>query len=326
MRRRRMLIRIILILLLLIFVVPLLIPLPPDGVAAETLADPGGTFVEVNGLQTYVLEAGDASAPPALLLHGFGGSTVSWRETMDALASAGYRAIAFDRPPYGLSQKSGDGIPYTPEAGADFTAALMDALGIERAVLVGHSAGGGVIAQFAVRYPERVQKLVFVAGAVPIGGSGRGGGAFGVPEFGRTLLTFPSFNRAARIGIRLFVRPEAFVDMLRSAYYDPATVTPAVAAGYQRALRVVGWDEALVNIVTQNGGGQPLTSEQLEAINLPALLVWGQEDTWVPIAAGERLRALLPNNEWIVYPAVGHLPMEENPQQFNADLIAFLQQ
>jgi pimeloyl-ACP methyl ester carboxylesterase len=317
-------IRILILLFLLIFVAPLLLTLLPSGVQAETLADPGGYFVEVNGLHTYVLERGAPDAPPVLLLHGFGGSTYSWRDTMDALASAGYRVIAFDRPPYGLSQKTGTGMPYSPEAGADFTAALMDTLGLQTASLIGHSAGGGVIAQFAVRHPERAEKLVFVAGAVALEDGQRGGGMLGVPDWARGLLNAPAFRRAAQAGVRLFVQPEAFADLQRSAYYDPAMVTPDVAAGYQRALRVEGWDEALLNIVAGGSFGQPLTLEQVEAISLPTLIVWGEEDTWVPIAAGERLRALLPNDEWIVYPEIGHLPMEEAPAQFNQDVIEFL--
>lgn len=327
---KRWLLRILIFLLIVIFVVPLLIPLPPDGVAAETLADPDGRFIEVNGLQTYYIERGPGDGEPVLLLHGWGASTFSWRDNIDALAESGYRVIAFDRPPYGLSAKTGDNLPLTQSQQAVFTAAFMDALQLERAALIGHSMGAGTIAYFAAAFPERVDKLVFVGGAPRIdeatGGSARLNDTIGIPAVVNSLLEFPSFNRWARILARAFVRPETFTDLQRSAYYDPSIVTEEVAAGYQRQLQVVGWDEALIKILSGRGfGDQPLTPEQIQAIEAPALIIWGENDTWVPLEAGERLRELLPNVVWIVYPQVGHLPMEEVPTQFNADVLSFLE-
>ncbi|MDK3160626.1 alpha/beta hydrolase [Anaerolineae bacterium CFX9] len=330
---KRWLVRILIVLALLIFVVPMLIPLPPVGVEASVLAEPDGRFVEVNGLSTYVREAGDPDAPPVLLLHGWGGSTFSWREQIQPLAQAGYRVIAFDRPPYGLSAKTGDGIPYSQRAQAEFTAAFMSRVGVQRAVLVGHSMGGGVIGYFAALYPDRVDGLVFVDGAVriaettPSNGSGstRLNDAMGIPSFVNQLLAFPPVNWWARLGLRAFVRPEMFTSMQRSAYYDPEFVTDEVAAGYQEQLRVQGWDEALIEILRgASFGDAPLTESDLAQITTPSLIVWGEDDTWVPISAGERLRDLLPNNTFVVYPQTGHLPMEEQPEAFNRDLLNFL--
>ncbi|MBK8025872.1 MAG: alpha/beta hydrolase [Chloroflexi bacterium] len=320
-KRTKRILGILLVLVFLLFVLPLLIPLPPVGVEAESLADPDGRFIEVDGMSTYLQEQGDESAPVVLLLHGWAASTVSWRETIAPVAEAGYRVIAFDRPPYGLSQKTGENLPLAPSEQADFTAALMNELGIEQATLVGHSMGGSVIAYFAVRYPERVEKLVFVDGAVGLNADESGPGS----PLLTSLVHFAPVNRWARIGMRLFLRPELFTDLQKSAYYDPNVVTPEVAAGYQRSLKVVGWDEALLDIFFgRPTADAPLTREQLEGVTAPSLLVWGENDTWVPIAVGERLRDELPNARWLTYPEVGHLPMEEKPDEFNTDLIAFL--
>ncbi|MGQ9908403.1 MAG: alpha/beta fold hydrolase [Candidatus Flexifilum sp.] len=321
-----------LIVAIIVFVVPMLWPLPPVGVDAATLADPDGAFIDVNGLSTYYRQAGPQDGPVVLLLHGWGASTFSWRDTIPALAEVGYRVIAFDRPPYGLSAKTGANIAYSPGQMADFTAAFMDALGIERATLIGHSQGGGVIGYFAMRYPQRVDRLVFVSGAPrpteggPVsGGSGRAGGALGIPAGVLDLLDFPPFERWARILIRAFVRPDAFVSLQRSAYYDPNFVTPEVAAGYQKALEVKGWDEALLTIL--RGAAvqvEPVTAEQIAAISAPTLIVWGENDTWVPIEAGETLADLIAGEIFLRYPETGHLPMEERPARFNQDVIGFL--
>jgi pimeloyl-ACP methyl ester carboxylesterase len=329
--RRRRIVRILFLIIVVVLVGPLLLPLPPVGVEAATLADPDGAFITVNGLSTYVLARGPQDGPPVLLLHGWGASTFTWRFNQDALAEAGYRAIAFDRPPYGLSAKTGDNIPYTPSALADFTAAVMDALGVERAALVGQSQGGGVIGYFAVRYPERVEKLVFVSGALrptddpPPAGGGRVTGALGLPSWVSSLLNFPPLARWAQIGIRAFVQPDFAASILRSAYHDPAMMTPEAAEGYSRQLRIVGWDEALLNQIRGTAfAADPITAEQIAGIAAPVLIVWGENDTWVPVGVGERLKELLPEAVYVTYPNVGHLPQEEAAAAFNADLLAFL--
>lgn len=331
----RWLLRLLLIVIIAALVLPYLIPTPPLGVEAATLADPDGVFIDVDGLSTYVLARGPQDGQPVLLLHGWGASTFTWREQIDALAAAGYRAIAFDRPPYGLSAKTGENIPYRPTALADFTARVMDKLGIQRATLVGQSQGGGVIGYFAVKYPERVERLVFVSGALrptddpaPSGGgaAGRVSGALGLPPLAGTLLNIDPFARWARLGIRAFVTPEFSTTILRSAYHDPNFLTPEIAAGYQKQLRVVGWDEALLNQLRGSAfTPEPITAAQISAIAAPVMIVWGQDDTWVPLSVGERLHELLPDAVFVTYPNVGHLPQEEAAAQFNADLLAFLE-
>jgi pimeloyl-ACP methyl ester carboxylesterase len=271
------------------------------------------------------------------MLHGWGASTFSWRNQIDVLATAGYRAIAFDRPPYGLSAKTGANIPMTPSALADFTAATLDALGIEQAVIVGQSQGGGVAGYFTVRYPDRVRSLVWVAAAlrpsddpVPTGTGGTGSrveGALGLPPFVNGLLQVPSFSRWAQLGIRTFVTPDFSINILRSAYYDPALISPEIIEGSTRQLRVTGWDEALLNQL--RGGSftpEPLLADEIAAIPVPVLIIWGAEDTWVPLSVGERLHDLLPESSLLAYPNVGHLPHEENPARFNADLLVFLEE
>lgn len=325
----KILLVILAVLAFVVFVLPMLIPLPPVGVSAETLADPGGYFVDVNGLQTYVLETGPTDGPVVLLLHGFGGSTFSWRDQMQALADAGYRAVAFDRPPYGLSAKTGD-LPLSQQEQADFTAAFMDAVAIDSAVLVGHSMGGGVIGQFAALYPERVDGLAFVDGAPVVADAAaeprRGGGVLGVPSVVGGLMQFPPFERWGQILLRSFLKPESLSGLQSSAYYDPAFVTPEVAAGYARQLKVEGWDEGFLQLLSgMNGGFAALTPAELADWTMPVAIFWGENDTWVPIAAGESLRAALPNAQWFVYPETGHLPMEEHPADFNRDLLSFLQ-
>lgn len=322
------------LLALILFLLPALSPTHaqedlPDPVPAEELADPGGEFLLVGGVSLYLIDAGEADAPPVILLHGFGGSTFTWRDTITPLTDAGFRVIAYDRPPFGLSQKTGE-LELTLAAQADQLAALLDELGIEQAVLVGHSAGGGTISQFAVSHPDRITALVFVAGAVPIATEPRDseeqeesdsplGGLFEIAS-----RLDPDDPNVVRL-MRRFLTPERFVDILSSAYGSAFEVTDDVANGYARVLLVEGWESGLVRLLTAEDSTPFDTDTFLEnASQVPVLIMWGEADTWVPLERGLALAERLPNANLVTYPEIGHLPMEEEVNQFNADLTTFL--
>lgn len=323
----RWMLRFLLLIVVVFLLVPFIVSLPPVSIEASELADSDGYFLDIDGLSTYVREVGRKDAPPVILLHGWGASTFTWRKNMDALNEAGYRAIAFDRPPYGLSTKTGENIPYTLSGLADFTAKVMDVLQIDKAILVGQSQGGGVVGYFAVKYPERVEKLVLVSAALspsdnPVGRTT----TFDAQSIAAALLSFRPFEWWTLVGIRLFAKPDMATDLLRSAYYNPDLLTPAIADGYNRQLKVVNWDFALLaQLKIGMLRGEPITSEQIAGISAPTMIIWGRDDTWVPLGIGERLHTLLPSARMIVYPEVGHLPQEEASDTFNRDLIEFLQ-
>lgn len=314
MRKRRVAI-ILGIALIVLLVGPYLIPLSYQGVDPATLADEDGDFVRLSDQQVYVVDRGPEGGEAVLLLHGFGGSTFSWRDNIDALAAAGYRAIAFDRPPYGLSEKRADA-DYSLPAYADLTAELMDMLGIARATLVGHSAGGSVAAYFATRHAERVDRLVLAAGAVFTGGGG--------PPGVGALLHFPPLARWTQVALHLLLTPERLAAILATAPADPGFVTPAVFEGYTQFLKLDNWDAALVNVL-RSGGGGALDEAALAALNMPVLILWGEMDAWVPLENGERLHQLMPTATYITYQGVGHLLQEEASEAFNRDLLAFLE-
>src|SRR5689334_18053527 len=114
------------VVIVILMVAPFLIPLPPLGADATTLPQATeGAFVQVAGIQTFYIERGPEDGRTVLLLHGFGGLTFSWRNNIDALAEAGYHVVAFDRPPFGLTEKRTD-IDYSRAAMTEFTVNFMD--------------------------------------------------------------------------------------------------------------------------------------------------------------------------------------------------------
>lgn len=290
--------------------------LPLDGtVPPQQLADPDSHFVEVNGLQVHYKMAGQGK-PTMVLLHGLGASTFSWREVMEPLSEIG-TVIAFDRPAFGLTERPlpGDWVgenPYSPEAQAHLTVALLDTLGADTAVLVGHSAGGTIAVLTALHHPERVEALVLAAPAVYHGG--------GTPGWVRPLLRISPVRHLGLLVVRTINR---WGDrLMSSAWHDPNKITPEIMAGYRVPLQAENWDRAPWEFFLAS---RPLELEaQLPKIQMPTLVITGDDDHWVPTAQSVRLAGELPNAELVVIPECGHLPQEESPELFLQAVSAFL--
>jgi len=223
-----------------VLVGPFLVPVPPleDTVPPEQLADPDSQFVEVNGLRVHYKMMG-AGEPVLVLLHGFGTSLFSWHKVMEPLSEVG-TVIAFDRPAFGLTERPLPGewtgeSPYSTQAQVELTIGLLDALGVERAILVGNSAGGAIAMLTALAHAERVQALVLVDPAVYTGG--------GSPALARLFSNTPQMQR---IGPLLARRIRTWgQDLLRLAWHDPSKITPEDREGYLKPLQAENWDRAL---------------------------------------------------------------------------------
>ncbi len=302
-------------LVMLITVGPFLVPVPPlEGTVPPTaLADPDSRFLDVDGLAVHYKVSGEGS-PQFVMLHGFGASVFSFRELQQPLGEWG-TALAFDRPPFGLTSRpltwTGPN-PYSQDAQIALTLAMMDALNMQRAVLVGHSAGGTIALQVAQRHPERVEALVLVSPAV--------GERAAIPPAARWLLATPQARRLAP----LFLRDvEAdFDDLLRQAWHDPERITPEIYEGYRKPLKAHDWDRGLWELTL--AAGPPTNEVPLEELSVPTLLITGDNDLIVPTPQTKELAALLPNAELIVIPECGHLAHEEHPELVLEAIAAFL--
>lgn len=294
----------------------------------EELADENGAFINIGGEAIYYVAEGNPTDPALIFIHGFGGSTFTWRDILGPVAAQGFYAVALDLPPFGLSTKN-PALDYSRSAMADLVAAFMDELGIASATIVGHSMGGAVTAQFAVRHSERVEKLIFVAGGIFSASTSAASDADS--SAGRSnpfslLQRIDPRSPLATAALRALVNRDFFRDTLISAYYDDTLVTEEAVDGYARLLLI---EDAPAGFLayTVARDTDPVTLEDLSesATEIPVLIVWGEEDTWVPITVGETMAQTLQNVEFIHYPAIGHLPMEENTEAFIEDLLRFLQ-
>ena len=305
------------IFLLLILAGPFFVPIKPleNTFPPKELADPDSLFIEVNELIVHAKIQGMGD-PTLILLHGFGASTFSWREVIGPLSEHG-TVLAYDRPAFGLTERplvwEGSRNPYSPESQVNLLIGLMDALHIEKAYWVGNSAGGTVALNAALNHPDRVEGLILVDAAVYQGG--------GAPAFVRPLLQTPQLDHLGPLIARqISSRGDDFV---RSAWADPNRVTHEILAGYRKPLQAENWDIALWELT--KASRQSTLPDHIFAVQSPALVISGAEDTIVPLAFSMRLAEELPNAYLAVFQDCGHLPQEECPAEFVEAILEFIQ-
>lgn len=290
----------------------------PDTVPGRELAGPDGRFATLAGVEVHHRVAGPRDADPVVLLHHFYGSVATWRHTIDGLADS-YRVAAFDRPGFGLTERprrddwNGDN-PYTRARSVAITDALLDRLDVDRAVLVGASAGGTVALETYARHPERVRALVLVAPAIT--------GDVGAPPAIRGVLRTP---QARRLGPHVVRRFAGEVDRERVAggWADPSRATEADVDAYRQPMRVDRWAEGLWHVFTAEP--PPDLASLLGRIDVPTLVVSGDADRTIAPAANRRTAAAIPGAEYVELERCGHTPHEECPERFAEVVRGFLQ-
>ncbi len=270
-------------------------------------AGPPSQFVQVAGLRLHMRDTGPRDAPVVVLLHGFGATLHSW----DAWAAGledGWRVLRYDQPGFGLTGPDPTG-DYSDARGVAVLAALLDQLGVQRAVVVGHSMGGKLAWLFTAAHPERVTRLVLAA---PDGFASPGfeyGRAPEVPWLARLLpYTLPRFL------VRRSLAP---------AFGDPSLITEAALTSYRELLLAPGVRRAILARLAQVRLQRP--EKLLARITAPVLLLWGGRDAMIPPANAADYRANLRESELVTFPTLGHVLHEEAPAETLVPVRAFLQ-
>jgi pimeloyl-ACP methyl ester carboxylesterase len=271
-------------------------------------AGPPSRFVQAAGLRLHVRDTGPRDAPAVLLLHGFGASLHTW-DAWATVLEADHRVIRFDLPAAGLTGADPGG-DYSDARSVEVIAALMDALSLPRAHLVGHSMGGRLAWRFAAEQPARVDKLVLVA---PDGFASPGF------EYGKA----PAVPLAVRL--MPWALPRAVLRMgLAPAWADPDALSDATVDRYHDLMRAPGVRRALIERMAQTVLQEP--GPWLRRIRAPVLLLWGEQDPMIPLANAADYQRELLSSKLVALPGVGHLPQEEAPEASVAAVRDFLRE
>ena len=277
-------------------------------------------FATLGNLRLHYAEAG--SGPLVILLHGFPDFWYSWRNQIEPLAAAGFRVVAPDMRGYNLSDKPVGIEAYTADRIADDVARLIQALGAEKASIVGHDWGGVVGWQLAMQQTKCVEKLVilnvphpvrFLRGIRDPRQLARSWYVFffqipWLPERMFRALNFRSLKKALRNDT---TRPDAFteedLDRYAEAWSQPGAMTSSINY-YRAALRY----------------GRETVRSHAKRIDLPVLILWGDRDRYVRPQLAE------PDSQWVTnftlhrFPHASHWVHMDVPQRVNQLLIEFL--
>jgi pimeloyl-ACP methyl ester carboxylesterase len=269
--------------------------------------EPPDNFVCLGEQLVHVEQAGAGEA--VLLVHGFGGSTYSWRHVMPTLAGS-FRVVALDLSGFGWTERPRDREPYTIDGQADLVLGVADALGIDRFHLVGHSYGGGISLWIAARNAERLRSLVLVDSTLPAYAAER-------------RRTFAGFRPLVSLFLRTAALRPWFIRLgLERSVHDPRTVTDEMVDEYLRRLAVEGAVDSYQGLTARTEGPVPMVD--LASIRVPALVVWGADDPLLAAHYGEKAAWTMPDARFVSIPDCGHLPMEERPDEFLAAVVPFL--
>jgi pimeloyl-ACP methyl ester carboxylesterase len=266
-------------------------------------------FLQLGGMQQdihiHYRDEGNQEKPALFLLHGIMASLHTWDGWVETLQDD-FRIIRMDIPGFGLTGPYADGI-YNIERAVDMVDQLSDQLGIESFFIAGNSMGGYISWNFASAHPEKVKRLILLDAA---------GYPFKPPMMLEILRTPILKDSMAYVTPRFIVS-----QTVNEVYGDSSKVSDDTVDRYHQLMLREGNREAVVSVFASMAH---VKSNKIKQLKVPTLIQWGEADVWIPLENSVKFSADIEDAKTIVYPGVGHIPMEEIPQQSANDAKDFL--
>ncbi|HET7333939.1 MAG TPA: alpha/beta hydrolase [Rhizomicrobium sp.] len=283
----------------------------PRGTLEAKYGTPPSQFITLaDGASAHVRDVGPRDAPVLVLIHGSNASLFTWSPWVARLKN-NFRVVTMDMPGHGLTGAvpSND---YSQEAMVEFVKHVTDKLGLPAFAIGGNSMGGGIAARFAETYPARVTHLILVDAA-----------GMNVKQGDKIPLAF----RLARIPvlnqILLHITPRKLVvEGLNDAIVRKSIITNTMIDQYWDFARMEGTRRA--TMLRFQNSWDTYVADHIAQIKAPTLILWGAEDHLIPVEAAHKFAAAIPGSKLVIYPATGHIPQEEVPDQSAAAVRAFL--
>jgi pimeloyl-ACP methyl ester carboxylesterase len=274
----------------------------------------------VNGVRLHYVEYG--SGPLVVLLHGFPEFWYAWRHQIPALAAAGYRVIALDQRGYNRSDKPKGIRHYGLETLLGDVLGVIRHAGEQRAMVAGHDWGGAIAWNFAMRHPEAVEKLIVL----------------NAPHPQRFLEELPTLSQLRKSWYMfLFQLPWLPETLIRSGDYaglartlrddpiHPGAFSEADIAHYKQAMAQPGALTATINYYRALFRLNPVAYQRsITRIDIPTLLVWGEQDRYLGLRLTEGLEPWVPKLQLERIPDASHWVQAEVPGRVNDLMVGFL--
>jgi pimeloyl-ACP methyl ester carboxylesterase len=250
--------------------------------------------LDVRGIQTHIFEAGLPATAPLLYLHGtFLGNL--WLDFHNILAQ-NFHVYAPDIPGFGLTER-----PVWMRDMSDYVLYLhdlLDTLGLQKTIVVGHSLGGWMAAELSVWYPQRVEKLVLT-------------NASGIRVKGAPIANLFAMN------------PQ---ELVMACFDNLAAAAPLMPAEFNTDYLISQYRQlTTLASLAWNPSYDPALERRLERINCPTLIIWGRNDRLIPHVYGDTLHRLIAHSELITLEDTGHMPMFEKTDEWCGVIREFLQ-
>ena len=264
------------------------------------------------GLRVHYRDEGKQDGPVLVLIHGSNASLHTWEQWVGILGKD-YRIISLDLPGHGLTGNNPAGV-YDSASYVRVVDRLLTKLNVDKAVIGGNSMGGGVSWAYALKHPEKVEALLLVdASGQPYARSGK-------TPLGFRLMRMPVIKEAAR-----FIAPRSiFESSVKTSMSVQSEIDDKLIDRYWELNRYPGNRNATMQRFSNSKSMVPGTKERLSTIKVPVLILWGAEDNLIPVTAAKWFAEAMPQAKLIIYPNVGHIPMEEIPQKSGNDVKIWL--
>jgi len=255
-------------------------------------------FIKVDDINFHYTEY-PGPGKTVFLLHGFASSTYSWEKVAPLLQDEGFHVYALDMKGFGWSDKP-KGDDYSPFALVEGVNAWMDAVGLRDVVFVGNSLGGAVAVIMSILHPDKVNRMVLVdAGGYPMD----------LPTIVKAANT-----PGAAFFTNLFYGRWVVKWNLKEVYYNDDWLTDDQVQAYHDRLRTKDGLDAMVELSRAIDFNRFTDyAERAKSLQVPTLIIWGEDDQWIPLEIGHRFDRDLPNSRLVVIPECGHVPQEEYP-------------
>ncbi len=270
-------------------------------------------FVNLGGgLSVHARDEGNDDGPALVLIHGSNSSLQTWEPWVKRLG-ADYRIISIDLPGHGLTGANPTR-DYHYAAFVDVVDRVMTQLKVQKFAIAGNSMGGAVAWHYALTHPDRVTAIGLIDAA-------------GAPAW--QAKTIPLGFRLARTPIirdvmRSVTPRFVIASSLRSSVSKKEIVNDAMIDRYWELLLFPGNRQASIDRFALAHNVEPASKEKLAAIKVPTLIMWGAEDGLIPLSSAKWFAGAIPQAQSVIYPGVGHIPMEEVPDQSAKDMKVFL--
>jgi pimeloyl-ACP methyl ester carboxylesterase len=282
----------ILAVLILIFRTP---DISPEKLTSKYTND-ASRFLTISGMQLHYRDEGPGEDKlPLVLLHGTSSSLHTWDSLVAALPEK--RCIRLDLPGFGLTGPDPKR-DYSMQHTVNIVDELLQKLKVDSCIIAGNSLGGFIAWSYALVYPRAKKMILIDAAGFNSGQKGK--------NLAFELARIPVINKLLTI-----ITPRSIVrKSLEQSYGDPSKVTDGLVDRYFELNCRTGNRQALLDRFNLPFSGD---TNHIKDIKIPVLILWGQKDLLIPVSQANKFEAALPLNQKIIYPDLGHVPMEESP-------------